>query len=212
MKKFMVLAILGLALAFFSGKSFADMPCGADMQSGMEKMDCCNQEPMHMMGGGMMGKGMDGGEPEDMMGGMEDEHRHMMHIFANLGLDEKQMETLSEIRIRTMKDMIRKKADKEIAAFELKGLLHKDPVDLKAVEAKLKQKENIKTDILLTVIKAMEEAKSKLTPEQKMKMKDMIEKRHAMDGMGDMMCKCHEEKCHSEDKKEEKKPLEKHKH
>jgi Spy/CpxP family protein refolding chaperone len=53
-------------------------------------------------------------------------------------------------------------------------MLHKDSVDLQAVEAKLKQIESLKTDLHLSMIKAREEIKAKLTPEQRKKLKSMM--------------------------------------
>ena len=72
-----------------------------------------------------------------------------------------------------MKKMIKKRADECIAGIEMKELMDKDPVDIKAVEAKLKQIETIKTEMQLSLIRAAEEAKSKLTPEQRKKFKEM---------------------------------------
>jgi hypothetical protein len=74
-----------------------------------------------------------------------------------------------------MKEMIRKRTDELIAGIlaikgfpiEMKELLDEDPVDLKAVEKKLKQIEAIKSEIQLTLIKAGEEVKSILTPDQR---------------------------------------------
>jgi Spy/CpxP family protein refolding chaperone len=87
-----------------------------------------------------------------------------------------------------MKDMIKKKADKQIAAIELKDLLDKDMVDMKAVEASLKKNESLKTEIALAHIRAHEEMKALLTPEQRKRLKDMMEPGNAGCGMmGGMM-------------------------
>ncbi len=74
-----------------------------------------------------------------------------------------------------MKEMIKKRPDELIAVIEMKELIDKDSVDMKAVEAKLKQIETLKTEMHLSLIKAIEEAKSKLTPEQRKKFKEMRE-------------------------------------
>ena len=73
-----------------------------------------------------------------------------------------------------MKDMVKKKADKQIADIELKDLLDKDPVDMKAVEASAKKKESLKTEMFLAHIKAREEMKSLLTPDQRKRLKEMM--------------------------------------
>jgi len=105
---------------------------------------------------GMAGKGMRG---EQMMA----------EKFEALGLDENQKVTVKAIHLKTKKEMIKKKADVDVAQIELKELLGKDPVDLQAAEAKVKQIESLKTDMKMTHIRAREEIKKVLTPEQKKK-------------------------------------------
>lgn len=131
----------------------------------------------HAMGSGMMsgpgaGCGMmsSGG-----MGGrtMEGEH-HMWRHLASLNLDEQQKTSIGEIKSRMMKEAVRRTADMRIAHIEQRDLLAKDPVDMKAVEAIVKQSEIVRTQMQLSRIKAMEEVKTKLTPEQKKKFREMI--------------------------------------
>jgi Spy/CpxP family protein refolding chaperone len=105
----------------------------------------------------------------------EAEHPMWRHLL-NLGLDEKQKAEIKEIRSRVTKEMIKMSADAHIAGIELKDLLDKDPVDIKAIEAKLKQIETAKTEMHLLFIRAREEAKSKLTPEQRKTFLAMPEK------------------------------------
>jgi len=129
------------------------------------------------MGSGMMcGCGMDGQM-------MEAEH-HMSKHLMGLNLDERQKALIGEIKSRTMKETIRRTADMRIVQIELKDLLSQDPVDMKAVEAKVKQLGTLKTEMHLSHIKAMEDCKTKLTPEQRNKLKEMIEAGPMMEGMG----------------------------
>ena len=131
----------------------------------------------HGMGSGMMcGCGMDGQM-------METEH-HMSKHLMGLNLDEQQKALIGEIKSRMMKETIRRTADMRIVQIELKDLLSQDPVDMKAVEAKVKQLEVMKTEMHLSHIKAMEECKTKLTPEQRKKLKEMIEDEPMMEEMG----------------------------
>ena len=97
----------------------------------------------------------------------------MMDKFAALGLDEKQKETIKAIHLRMKKDVIRKKADIDVAEVELRGLLGNDAVDLKAAEAKVKQIESLRADMKMMHIRTHEEIKSNLTPEQKKKFASM---------------------------------------
>ena len=131
----------------------------------------------HGMGSGMMcGCGMDGQM-------MEAEH-HMSKHLMGLNLDEQQKALIGEIKSRKMKETIRRTADMRIVQIELKDLLSQDPVDRKAVEAKVKQLEMMKTEMHLSHIKAMEECKTKLTPEQRKKLREMIEDEPMMEEMG----------------------------
>src|SRR5512147_916092 len=106
---------------------------------------------MEKSGGGMHG-GM-------MMGGMEHQGMGMKHGMGGddmigdshpmwkrimeLNLDDKQKDALKALHTKTIKEMVKKRADKIIAHVELQDLLEKEPVDMKAVEAAAKKKEAI---------------------------------------------------------------------
>ena len=98
----------------------------------------------------------------------------MFEKLKSLGLDEKQMGEVKAIHFRTMKEVVKKKADEQVARIELKEILSQDPVDLKAAEAKIRQIEAVRGDIKIMHIKALEEVKSKLTPEQRKKFESMM--------------------------------------
>ncbi|HWR58547.1 MAG TPA: periplasmic heavy metal sensor [Thermodesulfovibrionales bacterium] len=106
------------------------------------------------------------------------EHRMWVHL-KDLGLDDNQKEAMKDIRSRAEKDAVKKKADLQLAGIDLRDILRKDPVDIKAAEAKLKQLEALRTDLHLARIMVMEEVKSKLTPEQRKKFTKSLE-RHVM--------------------------------
>ncbi len=135
------------------------------------------------MGGPGMGRGMmcGGGGMDGHM--MVCEH-HMANILKGLDLDEQQKASLGEIKSRMMKETIRGTADMRIYQIELKELLDKETVDMKAVEAKVRQMEMLRTEMHLSRIKAMEYCKSKLTPAQRIKLKEMMEAEPMMEGMG----------------------------
>ena len=131
----------------------------------------------HGMGLGMMcGCGMDGQ--------MMDAEHHMSKTLMGLNLDEQQKALIGEIKSRMMKETIRRMADMRIVQIELKDLLSQDPVDMKAVEAKVKQLEMMRTEMHLSHIKAIEDIRAKLTPEQRKKLREMIEAGPMMGGMG----------------------------
>ncbi len=140
---------------------------GGAMQGGMmEGMEHCDMGMMHGMGSmHASGMTMDDGLPM---------WKHLM----SLGLDEKQIEALKALRSKTMKEMVKKMADKQIAGIELKDLLDKDPVDMKAVETSVKKSEALRTDMFLAHIRAHEEIKSILTPEQRKRLREMMASGH----------------------------------
>ncbi len=126
-----------------------------------------------------------------------------MDMFKKLGLDEKQKEAIHAIHLRTMKEMIKKKADIKVAKIELLEILSKDLVDMTAAETAVKKSEGLKTEMKMMHIKAMEEIKSNLNAEQKKEftsmMRHMMMKhemmRHGMrdgmrHGMGEGKCHC----------------------
>jgi len=142
------------------------------------------------MGGGMMGGGMGGGMMGGGMGGdMMGADHPLWKSLHELGLDEKQKEAAKRITRKTMREVIKKRADMQIARLDLRDALDEDPVDMGAVESKLKTIESLETDIRLSHIKAIEEIKSILTPDQRKQLKEMMEKHPMMKKTGMMQGK-----------------------
>ncbi len=129
------------------------------------------------LGGGMMCGKMGG----LMGGGMMMSEHHIRMMLSHLGLDQKQKEQIDRIILRTKKDMIKRKAELKIAEVDLEDIISKDPVDMKAAESKLKEIESMKTAMTLARLSAVQEGKAVLTPEQRAKLKEMMEK-HMMGG------------------------------
>ena len=125
---------------------------------------------------GAMGMGPRGGQ------GMWD-GAHGRHIASILGLDDNQTEQVKPTLYKLQKDMIRKRADIEVAEVELEEILGKVPVDMKAVEAKVKQIASLKADAALLHIQGIEALKAKLTPEQKKKLTEMMQSKGMEGGM-----------------------------
>ncbi len=107
--------------------------------------NCSAMSGMHVTAGGMM-KGMD-----------------------RLGLDEKQTAAVKAIRFRTMKEVINKRAEMDIAEIELRELFLKEPADFKAVEAKVRRIETLRGDLVMLHVKARDEVRSLLTADQRKK-------------------------------------------
>ncbi len=151
--------VILLLTVFVSGISHADKRGGFKG----EKMTCEEGGPVM----GHMGR---------REAGMRSAEHHIWRALADLGLDEKQKGAIKDIRTSAKKDAIRKIAEIQISRIELREILDNDPVDMGAVEAKLKQMESLKTDLHMSRIKAMEEIKAKLTPEQRQKFKTNLRK------------------------------------
>jgi len=126
------------------------------------------------MGRGMRDCNMTMQDQRHRMGTMFKE-RPMWRYIMGLGLDDKQVSEIRDIRDRTIKETIRKRADVQVGRVELRELINTDPVDMKKVEAKLRTIEGLRTEVRLLHFKALEEVKAKLTPEQKTKLKEFME-------------------------------------
>jgi Spy/CpxP family protein refolding chaperone len=154
-----------------------------------------------MMGHGHMGQSEPAAEPSPggsmgMMGqgGMTHmpEKRRISHpnhlvqmLKAELGLSEEQTKQAKAILFQVMKANIKGRADLQIAELELQELLQAETVDMAQVEAKVKGIEGLRTPLRLNMIKAHEQAKALLTPEQRLKFEHLHD--HFMDLMGSGM-------------------------
>lgn len=85
---------------------------------------------------------------------------------TQLGLDDKQQQSIRELSLRLAKDDVRRNAEMTVARMELVELARKTPMDIKAIEGKLKQISALDLKARLSHFKAMAEIESKLTPEQ----------------------------------------------
>jgi Spy/CpxP family protein refolding chaperone len=149
-------------------------------QGGMGMM---GPQMMQQMRPGMMGSGMQG-MPGEM--GMLRPGRMVRMLKAELGLSDEQVKQLTPIFSQAMKAVIKQRADICIAELELAELLEAEPVDMGQVEGKLKALEGLRTALRLSLIKAHEQAKGILTPEQRQKLEGLHDRLHGMMGPGMM--------------------------
>lgn len=157
MKRILVVLSLGFLVLVSASHYSSAQTCGPSAGSGRGFRE--EGMPMRHNGRGTMGT----------------EHRVWGYL-KSLGLDDKQREAVKEIKSRVMKDAVRKRADLDVARIDLRDLLDKDQVDMNATEATLKKIASLQTEIRLSHIKALQEIKAKLTPEQRKKFKEMLEK------------------------------------
>ena len=131
------------------------------------------------------GSGKDGygGRGHGMMGGMGMMHsstghliRHLLKHEQDIGLTPDQITKLKDIQLNLDKTRIKSEADIQIAERELKALTDDEKSDLKAVEAKLRQSEDMQVALRMTSIKTRRDVLALLTPEQRAKEKAEHEK------------------------------------
>jgi Spy/CpxP family protein refolding chaperone len=115
------------------------------------------------------------------------EEMHLFHVIKSLDLNEKQIEDITALHNNYTKILVVKRAEVQVSEIELKEILGKEPVDMKAAEDKVKQTEGIKSDIRIQLLRFNEEAKALLTPEQKTALKKKLE---MMPMRGAMMGDC----------------------
>lgn len=113
--------------------------------------------------------------------------RHLLKHEKDIGLTADQVAKLKDMQLNLDKARIRAEADIQIAERELKALTEDEKSDLAAIEAKLKQSEDLQVGLRMTSIKARRDVLGLLTPEQRAKEKAEHEKmmqQHKESGKG----------------------------
>ena len=104
--------------------------------------------------------------------------RRLWHALRQLDLTAAEKAAIHDISIALRKDEIKKRAELKIAAMEFREYLRKDSVDMNVVESQVKKLEGFKTAMMLSAIKAREDIKSKLTPDQRKKFVELMRDAH----------------------------------
>ena len=102
-------------------------------------------------------------------------HDRLWKALKQLDLTADQKTAIHGIWSTLVKDMIQKRADVKIARIDLREQLHKDSVNMGAVETQVKKIEGLKTAMILNAIKSREEIKAKLTPDQRKKLSELMQ-------------------------------------
>ncbi len=89
-----------------------------------------------------------------------------------LGLTDEQVEKFAKVRSDYRKEVIKKRAEIQVAGVELSELLDQKKVDLGQVEKKLHQLESLKADLTLYRIKTLFKTKEFLSEDQFEKLKN----------------------------------------
>ena len=97
-----------------------------------------------------------------------------------LGLSDEQVKKVKELKMSTMKDLIKKNAEIEVLAIDIKAEMWADSINVNAVNKLVDKKYDLKKEKTKSLIAACVSLKDILTKEQKEKMKG-IWKRHKED-------------------------------
>lgn len=97
--------------------------------------------------------------------------RHLLKHEKDIGLTADQVAKLKDLQLSLDKARIKAEAEIQIAERELKALTDDEKSDIAAIEAKLKQSEDLQVGLRLTSIKMRRDVLAVLTPEQREKEK-----------------------------------------
>jgi Spy/CpxP family protein refolding chaperone len=91
----------------------------------------------------------------------------MLSHRQELGLTPAQVTELEQLRAGFEREAIKRDADLRVAQMDVATLLKSDPVDLGKVEAKIREIERTRADLRIARVRAIEQAKAQLTPDQR---------------------------------------------
>ena len=98
----------------------------------------------------------------------------MLHHRTELGLSADQVSRLETLRGDFTREAIRRDADIRIAELDLASLLEQDSPDLSKVEAKVREAAQLRADLRIARLRAIEQGKAVLTPEQRTRLQTML--------------------------------------
>lgn len=98
----------------------------------------------------------------------------MLNWRQELALSPTQVESLERLRTEFQKEATRRDADLHAAETALATMLQTEPVDLAAVEAKVRDIERQRADFRVARIKVIEQGRGQLTPEQRTKLSTLL--------------------------------------
>jgi len=97
--------------------------------------------------------------------------RNLLRHQQDLGLTDDQIDKLKSLALDQDRERIRAHADVAVAERELRALVSDDKTELSVIEAKIKERESIKSKLSFMGIKAKRDLYALLTPEQREKQK-----------------------------------------
>ena len=143
------------------------------------------EAPMPDGGGGDGGgwahggrRGMDGGMGMHGHGGPGGEmgmHDHLARVAQRLGLTDQQKERMHAILLQQTRRGIQERADIQLANLDLRQLMHADSPNLSAIDAQVDKVARMRATLTKERIGTMMQMHALLTPEQKSKLKEMMQ-------------------------------------
>ena len=91
-----------------------------------------------------------------------------------LGLSAAQVQELERIRTDFQREAIKLDADLRVAQMDVSALLRSDPVDLERTERTVREIERRRADLRIGRIRAIEQGKAVLGPEQRAKLRALL--------------------------------------
>jgi Spy/CpxP family protein refolding chaperone len=98
----------------------------------------------------------------------------MLHHRTELGLSPDQVSRLETLRGDFAREAIRRGADIRIAELDLASLLEQDPVNLAKIESKVREVAQLRAELRIARLRAVEQGKAVLTPEQRTRLQTML--------------------------------------
>lgn len=90
-----------------------------------------------------------------------------------LNLSSEQVRNLERLRSDFEREAVKSEGDLRVAELDVSEILKADSVDVKKAEAKVREIERLRADLRIARIRAIEQAKAVLTPEQRDKLRTM---------------------------------------
>ena len=103
-------------------------------------------------------------------------YHKVMGVIKNqeeLGLSDEQVKKLKDLKLSTKKEVIRKKAEIDILAIDIKAAMWEDSIDVNAVNVLIDKKYELKKEKAKALVAACVALKSILTDEQQKKLKSL---------------------------------------
>ena len=94
-----------------------------------------------------------------------------------LGLTDQVVKEIKDLKIATKKSLIKQKAEIDLIAIDIKANLHQPKIDVKATNALVNKKYDLKKAKTKSIVKAFAKLKGKLTEEQMKKLKGLYAKK-----------------------------------